>query len=112
MASASAGSVRGRHPQAPEIVAADRDAVWKECRRRGVQVVGDVHTHPGGFGQSEVDRANPMIPERGHLALIIPNFAREFCLPGDIGIYEFRGRDGWLDHSARGAEFFAVRRFG
>jgi proteasome lid subunit RPN8/RPN11 len=88
------------------------DAVWSECRRRSLQVVADVHTHPGGFGQSDVDRANPMIPELGHVALIVPNFARQFSLPGKIGIYEFRGREGWLDHSARGSRFFAVRRFG
>lgn len=88
------------------------NVVWSECRRRGLQVVADVHTHPGGFGQSDIDRGNPMIPERGHLALIIPGFAQRFCLPGKIGIYEFRGRDGWVDHSARGSQFFAVRRFG
>ena len=87
------------------------DRVWAECRRLGLQVIGDVHTHPAGFGQSDIDRANPMIPERGHLALIIPNFARRLFLPGEIGIYEFRGREGWVDHSKRGSQFFAVRRF-
>ena len=88
------------------------DRVWSECRRLGLQVVADVHTHPGCYGQSDIDRANPMIPERGHLALVVPNFARRVVLPGEIGIYEFPGRDGWVDHSARGARFFAVRRFG
>lgn len=88
------------------------DLVWAECKRRGLQVVADVHTHPGGFGQSDIDRANPMIPERGHIALIIPNFADRLYLPGEIGVYEFRGRDGWLNRSADGGRFFAVRRFG
>jgi proteasome lid subunit RPN8/RPN11 len=88
------------------------DVVWNECRRRGLEVVADVHTHPSGFGQSDVDKANPMIPETGHLALIIPNFARRLYLPGNIGIYEFCGRDGWVDHSSMGSRFFAVRRFG
>jgi proteasome lid subunit RPN8/RPN11 len=87
------------------------DIVWSECRRRGLQVVADVHTHPGGAGQSDVDQANPMIPERGHLALIIPNFARKLYFPGEVGIYEFRGREGWIDHSDHGSRFFAVRRF-
>jgi proteasome lid subunit RPN8/RPN11 len=87
------------------------DVVWSECRRRGLQVVADVHTHPGGAGQSSVDQANPMIPERGHLALIIPNFARKLYLPGEVGIYEFRGREGWIDHSGQGSRFFAVSRF-
>lgn len=87
------------------------DRVWSECRRLGLKVVADVHTHPGGYGQSDVDRANPMIPERGHVALIVPHFARGTFLPGEIGIYEFQGRDGWRDHSACGRQFFAVRRF-
>lgn len=87
------------------------DIVWSECRRRGLQVVADVHTHPGGAGQSDIDQANPMIPERGHVALIVPNFARQLYMPNEIGIYEFRGRDGWVDHSRQGRRFFAVRRF-
>ncbi|MGC9955072.1 MAG: hypothetical protein ABSD21_12450, partial [Rhizomicrobium sp.] len=87
------------------------DLVWQECRSRSLQVVGDVHTHPGGYGQSSVDRANPMIPERGHIALIIPNFANRPYLPGEIGIYEFRGNGKWTDHSAFGQRFFRVRGF-
>ena len=87
------------------------DLVWSECRRRGLQVVADVHTHPGGAGQSDVDRANPMISERGHLALIVPNFAGKLYLPGKVGIYEFRGREGWIDHSRQGRRFFAVGWF-
>lgn len=87
------------------------DIVWRECGRRGLHVVADVHTHPGSAGQSDVDRANPMIPERGHVALIVPNFAHKLYLPGEVGIYEFRGRDGWIDHSRAGSRFFAVRRF-
>lgn len=84
------------------------DVVWQECRRRGLEVVGDVHTHPAGYGQSSVDRANPMMPEKGHLALIVPNYADRLYLPGKMGIYEFRGRDGWIDHSARGRRFFSI----
>ncbi len=85
------------------------DMVWRECRQHGLQVVADIHTHPGGFGQSRVDQANPMIPELGHIALIIPNFAMQLYLPGQIGMYEFRGRDGWLDHSRLGRRFFALK---
>jgi proteasome lid subunit RPN8/RPN11 len=87
------------------------DTVWELCRRKGLEVVADVHTHPGGFGQSETDRDNPMIPEIGHVALIVPNFAARTCLPGNIGIYEYRGRRQWVDQSAQGRSYFAVRRF-
>jgi len=86
------------------------DLVWRECRRLGLVVVADVHTHPSGYGQSRVDQMNPMIPERGHLALIIPNFANRVYLPGEIGIYEFAGAGKWIDHSRRGASFFSAGR--
>lgn len=80
------------------------DAVWEHCEATGVSVVADVHTHPGHYAQSRTDQAHPMIPQRGHFALIIPDFARRPVTPGDFGIYEFLGRDGWRDHSDAGAE--------
>jgi proteasome lid subunit RPN8/RPN11 len=85
------------------------DVVWDRCRQQKLEVVADVHTHPGGYGQSSIDRANPMIPERGHIALIIPNFADLSYRPGEIGIYEFLGkREGWKNHSREGRDFFYV----
>ena len=82
--------------------------LWEICRARGFGVVADVHVHPGGFGQSESDRANPVMPRAGHLALILPNFARERPRPGTIGIYEFLGGDAWATHSGKGARFFRL----
>ena len=82
--------------------ASKMDTVW------AMEVVADVHTHPAGYGQSGTDQAHPMIPQRGHLAMIIPNFADRFYRPGEIGLYEFQGRDGWRDHSASGAAFLRL----
>jgi proteasome lid subunit RPN8/RPN11 len=87
------------------------DSVWERCRLLGLDVVADVHTHPGGYAQSGIDQANPMIPEIGHIALIVPNFADRLYLPGELGVFEYRGRNGWIDHSKTGQRFFAVRRF-
>lgn len=84
------------------------DTVWRRCEALGLEVVADVHTHPGGYGQSRTDQAHPMIPQRGHIALIIPHFAKRLFMPGEIGIYEFRGEDGWLNHSRDGKAFFGV----
>lgn len=85
------------------------DEVWKICRARGLDVVADVHTHPGrSYAQSRTDRANPMMPERGHLALILPNFADRMYAPGEFGIFEYRGRDGWIDHSRNGWHFMRI----
>ncbi|WP_395015318.1 hypothetical protein [Dongia sp.] len=85
------------------------DKVWERCRALRQDVVADVHTHPMGFGQSAIDQANPMMPEVGHLALIVPRYANKLYFPGDIGMYEFRGRDGWLDHSHLGQTFFKLK---
>jgi proteasome lid subunit RPN8/RPN11 len=88
--------------------ASKMDSVWTYCDKAGVKVVADVHTHPGGYGQSRTDQAHPMIPQRGHLAMIVPNYAKRFYRAGEIGIYEYRGRDGWRDHSAAGPAFLRL----
>ena len=49
-----------------------------------------------------------MIPQKGHLAMIIPDFAKRDFRPGEIGLYEYRGRDGWVDHSASGPGFLRL----
>ena len=77
--------------------------VWTKCRESKMTVVADVHVHPGHYGQSRTDRHNPMIPEVGHLALIIPDYAARHRLPGKIGVYEYLGARQWHDHSAHGA---------
>ncbi len=78
-------------------------AIWKKCRDAHMTVVADVHVHPGHYGQSTTDRHNPMIPEVGHWALIIPDYASRHRMPGRIGVYEYLGSCQWRDHSARGA---------
>lgn len=84
------------------------DSLWAYCEKAGLEVVADVHTHPGDYGQSVTDQDHPMIPQRGHLAMIIPNFADRIYRPGEIGLYEYRGRDGWRDHSALGPAFLRL----
>jgi hypothetical protein len=88
--------------------ASKMDAVWAYCTETGLSVVADVHTHPGGYGQSGTDQDHPMIPQRGHLAMIIPNFADRLYRPGKIGLYEYCGRAGWRDHSALGPAFLRL----
>jgi proteasome lid subunit RPN8/RPN11 len=81
--------------------------VWKKCRDNGLSVVADVHVHPYGFAQSNSDRANPIMAERGHIALILPCFASVY-LPGEIGIYEYLGNRKWKNYSHKGKQVFAV----
>jgi proteasome lid subunit RPN8/RPN11 len=69
--------------------------LWELCRRSGHIVVADVHTHPFGTRQSESDREYPMIAASGHIALIIPRFARRIPSLRQIGMYRYLGGRRW-----------------
>jgi proteasome lid subunit RPN8/RPN11 len=69
--------------------------LWAVCRRTGLAVVADVHTHPGGAAQSESDCRHPMIAEPGHIAMIIPDFAAEPVQLNAVGLYRYRGKFTW-----------------
>jgi hypothetical protein len=72
------------------------DLLWQVCDETGLVVVADAHTHPRKWvGQSSVDRDNPMIAKRGHLALIVPNFAEGRPTPAAIGVHRYGGDAGW-----------------
>jgi hypothetical protein len=73
--------------------------LWSHCRKTGRVVVADVHVHPGGFMQSESDKANPIMAEIGHIAVILPHFAARATAPGAIGVYEYCGARQWRDRS-------------
>ncbi len=82
--------------------------LWEICRARGYGVVADVHVHPFGYGQSDSDQANPVMPRAGHIALILPDFASANPRPGSIGMYEFLGDEAWADHSGKSGRFFRL----
>ena len=84
------------------------EKLWEHCRRRGYGVVADVHVHPGGYGQSSSDQANPVMPRAGHIAFIIPHFARRETQPGGIGLYEYLGNSQWANHTSKGNFFFRL----
>lgn len=73
--------------------------LWAHCRNTGRVVVADVHVHPGHFGQSDSDRANPIIAKVGHMAIILPDFVERETCPGGIGVYEYLGSRNWKDRS-------------
>ncbi len=77
--------------------------LWALCRARNLMVVADAHTHPTGAFQSFSDRTNPMVARPGHIAIIIPNFARWPIPPHQLGLYEYRGDHQWTDRNARKA---------
>lgn len=77
--------------------------LWQWCDHRQFRVIADVHTHPWGPGQSDSDRAFPMIAFVGHIALIVPNFAQGNPQPLDVSFNVYRGGGRWfsaLGHAA------------
>jgi hypothetical protein len=73
--------------------------LWTFCRQEGLQVLGDVHTHPGkDVRQSEIDRRNPMVARAGHIALIVPSFAQGSSSPADVGLHRYLGQHRWESH--------------
>jgi proteasome lid subunit RPN8/RPN11 len=83
--------------------------LWAHCRQKHMTVVGDVHTHLGVAMQSDADRTNPMIARAGHIAVIVPNFARGAIEHEELGVYEYSGGHEWQDNSgARARRFFYV----
>lgn len=76
-------------------------ALWAHCRKVKMDVLADIHTHPGtNTSQSELDRTNPMMAEAGHLALIVPKFASGpwWNIEG-VSLFEYESKYRWRDLS-------------
>ena len=73
-------------------------ALNARCRRDGLLVAGDIHTHPRNrVVQSDIDASHPMAALDGHLAFIAPNYARGPIGLEDLGAHVFHP-DGWTSY--------------
>ena len=71
--------------------------LWALCRELGVEVLADIHTHPAGcVQQSSIDQDNPLIGQKGHIALIVAQYAQRPFTLREVGMYEYRGDAGWV----------------
>lgn len=83
--------------------------LWDLCRTSGLMVVADVHTHPGAARQSLIDEENPMIAQKGHIGLLVPNYARMIYKSADLGIYEYEGNHRWKEYTGqKAATYFYI----
>jgi proteasome lid subunit RPN8/RPN11 len=85
--------------------------LWAICRERGLTVVADAHTHPLTASQSNADRTNPMVARSGHVAIIVPRYARPPVLQSELGIYEYLGDHAWKNRGGRQAQRFLYTGF-
>lgn len=70
--------------------------LWDRCDDANLQVVGDIHTHPGpSTAQSSIDRANPMLDRANHIAMIVPHYATTTPSIRDAGVHRHLGGTNW-----------------
>ncbi len=77
--------------------------LWEHCSANSLKVLADVHTHPYAWtNQSYADKTNPMVFIKGHLAFILPFFAKNTTtdLEG-VGAFEYKGSFKWKKHSTK-----------
>lgn len=66
------------------------------CRRDGLQVIADIHTHPlFNVGQSPTDAGHPMSALAGHIALIAPRYAGGVTSSADLGVHVLQAAGQW-----------------
>jgi proteasome lid subunit RPN8/RPN11 len=73
--------------------------LWEICRAEGLSVIADIHTHGGEAFQSCSDRENPMVARPGHLAVIVPRFAKGPVWRHRLGYYRYEGDHRWTNLS-------------
>lgn len=77
--------------------------LWALCATRKLQVLADIHTHPGrDVGQSSIDQENAMVPVTGHVAMIAPRFGStsRWSL-NEVGIHRLEEGGRWKRFHAR-----------
>lgn len=93
-----------------DLPAAAFRRLWAIVHKRGMQVVGDVHVHPHSARQSHIDRQNPLIATRGHVAIILPNFARPGIRRWSVGVYVYEGDHQWQSVGGCGNRFLVLEK--
>lgn len=77
--------------------------LWALCAKRKLQVLADIHTHPGrDVGQSFIDQENAMVPVAGHIAMIAPRYGNtsRWSL-NEVGIHRLEKGGRWKRFHAR-----------
>lgn len=78
--------------------------LWDLCEAEDLRVVADVHTHGGrGVAQSAIDQHNPFVGRKGHIALILPNFAVGRISQRSVGVHRYLGDGRWESWFGRSA---------
>lgn len=81
-------------------------ALWERCGQLGLQVLADVHTHPGkDVRQSYIDQEHPMLPVVGHIGLILPKYGNtSWWSMSGVGVHVYQGEFRWKSYTSASPE--------
>ena len=77
---------------APAMAQVVRTAV-----RAGLQVVGQVHTHPGKAYHSDGDIEGARVVYSGFVSVVLPDYGRRLPALDGAAVYMFRGKAGFAE---------------
>lgn len=70
--------------------------VVRAATRTGLQVVGQVHTHPGEAYHSDGDVEGARIIYRGFVSVVLPDYGRRLPTLDEAAVYMFWGEGGFV----------------
>ena len=71
--------------------------VVRSATRAGLQLVGQVHTHPGKAYHSDGDVEGARIVYRGFVSIVLPDYGRRLPALEGAAMYMFRGESGFAE---------------
>jgi proteasome lid subunit RPN8/RPN11 len=71
--------------------------VVRTAMKAGLQVVGQVHTHPGKAYHSDGDVEGARIVYGGFVSVVLPDYGRRLPTLDGAAIYMFRGEVGFVE---------------
>lgn len=74
--------------------------ISRECRRKGVGLVAQVHSHPGRAYHSSADDRYAVVTTNGGFSLVVPNFGAGPAHIATWAVYRLKGRD-WAEMTPR-----------
>lgn len=74
--------------------------VVRAATKAGLQVVGQVHTHPGKAYHSDGDVEGARIVYRGFVSVVLPDYGRGLPALDGAAVYVFRRESGFVELTA------------
>lgn len=84
------------HTEAVRVRTGAFSRLYDLCEQRKQRVVADIHAHPRLAYPSPIDKANPMMAVPGHIALIVPNYARLPVHLDEMTFNVYQGPGRWF----------------